>query len=120
MLDLDAVLIANLKAGTGTPYFTVRLMEWNGAAWLAQGTYTVNKAMLSRMRYEVYVSENLVTEVDTIMGSNFAIDVERGLTVDGVKYSIVSNDYYIVDISYTEGKGTRIVGELLPSISKTW
>jgi len=118
MLDLDTVLISNLEAGTGTPIFRMKLVRWNGSAWVLLGTYEVTKAYLSRMKYDIFVQEDLLSVVTAIVNSNYAIEIERGLTVAGTDYSIVSNFYYIVDITYSEKDGgSHVVAELLPSMS---
>ena len=91
MLDLDTVLISNLEAGTGTPIFRMKLVRWNGSAWVLLGTYEVTKAYLSRMKYDIFVQEDLLSVVTAIVNSNYAIEIERGLTVAGTDYSIVSN-----------------------------
>ena len=116
MLDLNSILIDNLEAGTGTPYFKMRLLHWNGAAWVALGTYEVIQATLKRLTYDVWIQENIVDDIGQITNSEYAIDIERGLTVDGTKYSIVSNDYYITSITYSEDQnGSHIIADLLPT-----
>ncbi|MFC2065253.1 hypothetical protein ACFLXB_09190 [Chloroflexota bacterium] len=118
MIAIDSILRNNLEAGTGIPIFIMGLHYWNGSAWSEIETYEVIQATLMRLKFDVYVPGNVLEEVDQIVNSNWAIDIERGLTVAGEDYTVTTNYYYIVDITYSEQLNqTHILAELLPSMS---
>jgi len=120
MQTLNATFLDALEHGKGAPYMTCALLYHVVDGWNVQAEYTVLEAVLTRERQELYVAENLLADglVDSVVDSGWAVQVTRGVTVEGHTYGVVCNLYYISYISYDQHEGrTHIIADLLPTTS---
>ena len=120
MKTIDPILLEALEKGKGTPVMVCALYKYEIDGWTLKGEYDVLECILARSRYDLFVQENLLAAglVDSVVTSAWAIEIERGLIVGGVKYSLVSNLYYISSCTYSDHWGsTHIIADLLPTTS---
>ena len=103
MRSLNASFLAALEAGTGKPVFYITLYSYYSSAWHSQGNYDVIEARLSRLKQDIKVQENLVTDslIASASGNPYAITVTRGLIVQGgTTYTITERKYFITKAEY--------------------
>jgi len=120
MQIIDAVFLDALEKGIGKPVMVCALYKWGVDGWSLVDEYEIVEAVLARERYDIFVQENLLASglVDSVVNSGWAVEVERGLWVNGTKYSLVSNLYYLSYVSYSDHEGrSHLIADLLPTTS---
>lgn len=118
MLSVSATLTAASEDGIGIPIFYIILYHYSAGAWHVLGQYDVLQAKLTRIRCEIRVQEDLVTNslIASVSGLPYAVEVVRGLTIAGTDYAYTSHKYFISKADYLVNEGcTDLVADLLPS-----